>query len=103
MVDFTRRGVVPAGLEAVRAAGALDRCRFVTGNVEALRRLRALSSEARPGLTWVEGARPPLALLAELSAEYWNPMSGLVTPRVWRRCTTPGRGCRRGPSTNPRT
>ena len=80
MVDFTRREVVPGALEAVRAAGALDRSLFVTGNVEALRQLRALSAEARLGLTWTEGRDPPLSLLAELGAEYWNPMFGFVTP-----------------------
>ncbi len=80
MVDFTRREVVPGGLAAVRAAGALERSLFVTGNVEALRLLRGLSAEARIGLTWVEGAAPPLPLLEELRAEYWNPMFGLVTP-----------------------
>jgi glycerophosphoryl diester phosphodiesterase len=80
MVDFTRREVVPGGLAAVRAAGALDRSLFVTGNVEALRQLRGLSAAARIGLTWVEGAEPPLALLRELGAEYWNPMFGFVTP-----------------------
>ncbi len=80
MVDFTRREVVPGGLAAVRAAGALDRSLFVTGNVEALRQLRGLSAAARIGLTWVEGAEPPLPLLRELGAEYWNPMFGFVTP-----------------------
>ena len=80
MVDFTRREVVPGGLAAVQAAGALERSLFVTGNVEALRLLRALSAEARIGLTWLDGAAPPLPLLEELQAEYWNPMFGLVTP-----------------------
>ena len=80
MVDFTRREVVPGALEAVRAAGALDRSLFVTGNVEALRQLRDLSAGARLGLTWTEGPDPPLPLLAELGAEYWNPMFGFVTP-----------------------
>jgi glycerophosphoryl diester phosphodiesterase len=79
MVDFTRREVVEGGLRAVQAAGALDRALFVTGNVEALRQLRSLSPAARLGLTWVEGAEPPLALLDELAAEYWNPMFGFVT------------------------
>jgi glycerophosphoryl diester phosphodiesterase len=79
-VDFTRREVVPGGLEAVLAAGALARSLFVTGNVEALRMLRTRSAEARLGLTWTEGPEPPLALLGELGAEYWNPMFGLVTP-----------------------
>jgi glycerophosphoryl diester phosphodiesterase len=80
MVDFTRREVVPGALEAVRVAGALDRSLFVTGNVEALRQLRALSAGARLGLTWIDGALPPLSLLTELAAECWNPMFGLVTP-----------------------
>jgi glycerophosphoryl diester phosphodiesterase len=79
MVDFTRREVVPGALQAVQAAGALGRCLFVTGNVAALHQLRALSPEARLGLTWVDGPEPPLALLHELAAEYWNPMSALVT------------------------
>jgi len=80
MVDFTRREVVPGALEAVRAAGALDRSLFVTGNVEALRQLRGLSAAARLGLTWTDSAHPPRALLSELAAECWNPMFGLVTP-----------------------
>jgi glycerophosphoryl diester phosphodiesterase len=79
MVDFTRREVVPGGLEAVQSAGALDRCLFVTGNVAALQQLRARSAEARIGLTWTDGPEPPLELLHELGAEYWNPMFGLVT------------------------
>jgi glycerophosphoryl diester phosphodiesterase len=79
MVDFTRREVVPGGLAAVRSAGALERCLFVTGNVAALQQLRALSAGARIGLTWTDGPEPPLALLRELEAEYWNPWFGLVT------------------------
>jgi glycerophosphoryl diester phosphodiesterase len=80
MVDFTRREVVAGGLLAVQAAGALERCLFVTGNVEALRQLRAASAEARIGLTWLDGPDPPLALLRALGAEYWNPWFGLITP-----------------------
>jgi glycerophosphoryl diester phosphodiesterase len=80
MVDFTRREVVSGGLEAVRAAGALPRCLFVTGNVAALQQLRALSPEARLGLTWLDGPEPPLTLLRQLGAEYWNPWFALVTP-----------------------
>jgi glycerophosphoryl diester phosphodiesterase len=79
MVDFTRREVVDGALRAVRAAGALERCLFVTGNVEALQQLRAASAEARIGLTWLDGPEPPLALLRDLGAEYWNPWFGLVT------------------------
>jgi myo-inositol-1(or 4)-monophosphatase/deoxyribonuclease-2 len=78
MVDFTRREVVQGGLAAVEAAGALERCLFVTGNVPALRLLRGLSGAARLGLTWTEAGDAPLALLADLEAEYWNPMSMLV-------------------------
>ena len=80
MVDFTRREVVPGGLEAVQAAGALSRCLFVTGNVAALQQLRSRSAAARLGLTWVDGPEPPLVLLHDLAAEYWNPMSALITP-----------------------
>ena len=79
MVDFTRREVVAGALSDVEAAGALGRSLFVTGNVPALRQLRSLSAEARIGLTWTEGEEPPLALLEELGAEYWNPWKGFVT------------------------
>jgi myo-inositol-1(or 4)-monophosphatase len=78
MVDFTRREVVEGALAAVLAAEALERSLFVTGNVPALRMLRELSAEARLGLTWTEEGDVPAALLWELGAEYWNPMSMLV-------------------------
>jgi myo-inositol-1(or 4)-monophosphatase len=80
MVDFTRREVVEGALAAVVAARALERSLFVTGNVPALRQLRGLSGEARLGLTWTEAGDVPVALLEELKAEYWNPMSVLVRP-----------------------
>jgi glycerophosphoryl diester phosphodiesterase len=80
MVDFTRREHVAGGLQAVQAAGALDRCLFVTGNVAALEQLRDRSAAARVGLTWVDDTEPPLGLLRDLEAEYWNPMSAFVTP-----------------------
>jgi myo-inositol-1(or 4)-monophosphatase/deoxyribonuclease-2 len=78
MVDFTRREVVEGALAAVAGAGALERSLFVTGNVPALRMLRALSASARIGLTWTEQGDVPLALLEELGAEFWNPMFQLV-------------------------
>jgi myo-inositol-1(or 4)-monophosphatase len=78
MVDFTRREVVEGALAAVVDAGALERSLFVTGNVPALRLLRGLSEEARLGLTWTEAGDVPEALLHQLRAEYWNPMSVLV-------------------------
>ena len=80
MIDFTRREVVPGALSAVEAAGAMRRSLFVTGNVPALRMLRSLSAEARIGLTGTGNPSPPLDLLAELGAEFWNPMFSLVTP-----------------------
>lgn len=79
MVDFTRREVVAGALDQVVSADALDRCLFVTGNVEALRLLRGLSGRARIGLTWTEGGDPPRGLLDELGAEYWNPIHSFVT------------------------
>jgi glycerophosphoryl diester phosphodiesterase len=78
MVDFTRREVVEGALATVLDAGALERSLFVTGNVPALRMLRGMSAEARLGLTWTEAGDVPEALLQELRAEYWNPMSALV-------------------------
>jgi glycerophosphoryl diester phosphodiesterase len=57
----------------------MGRSLFVTGNVDALRHLRALSLEARIGLTWTAPEPPPPALLHELGAEFWNPMFRLAT------------------------
>jgi glycerophosphoryl diester phosphodiesterase len=91
MIDFTRREVVPGALDAVAGTGALERSLFVTGNVDALRMLRGLSNEARIGLTWVDGPEPPLPLLEELGAEFWNPMFGLVTPEGVARVHAAGR------------
>jgi myo-inositol-1(or 4)-monophosphatase len=80
MVDFTKRDVVEQALALVQEAGALGRCLFVTGNVEALRLLRSHSSNARIGLTWVKEEPPSPDLLHELGAEFWNPMFRLITP-----------------------
>ena len=92
MVDFTRREVVEGALGAVLDAGALDRCLFVTGNVEALRILRDHSPEARIGLTWIEG--PCTAA---------RPAGGAAGP-VLEPEVRPGdaRGGRGGPSCRPR-
>jgi glycerophosphoryl diester phosphodiesterase len=79
MIDFTRREVVEGALAAVDEAGALERSLFVSGNVAGLSLLRKLSGEARIGLTWTETGAVPVALLAELRAEYWNPTFGLVS------------------------
>jgi glycerophosphoryl diester phosphodiesterase len=80
MVDFTSGDVVEGALEAAREADAMTRSLFVSGNVKALRRLRAEAPEARIGLTWIEAEPAPSSLLHELAVEYWNPMFRLVTP-----------------------
>jgi glycerophosphoryl diester phosphodiesterase len=80
MVDFTSRAVLEGAIEAVRGHDAMDRSLFVTGNIEALRVLRALAPEARIGVTWVEPGPPPESILEELGAEYWNPIFSLITP-----------------------
>ena len=79
MIDFTEVEVVAGAVDVVREAGALERSLFVTGNVEALRLLRRLVSDARIGLTWTEPEPPDPGLLQELGAEFWNPMFRLVT------------------------
>jgi len=76
MVDFTRGDVVAGALSQVRQARALDRALFVTRNIDALRHLRSLASDARIGISWIEPEPPTPALLAELDAEYWNPWFG---------------------------
>ncbi len=80
MVDFTTADVVEGAWRVVRAAGAVDRSLFVSGNLSALRQLRELAPAARIGLTWGTDGDPPTALLAELEAEYWNPRHPLVSP-----------------------
>ena len=79
MVDFTSGEVVEGAVRTVREAGATSRSLFVTGNVGALRALRALAPEARIGLTWTELELPSVSLLQELEAEFWNPAFGLIT------------------------
>ena len=85
MVDFTGDEVVQGALDAVRGADAMDRSLFVTGHVGAFRALRALSPEARIGLTWIERAAPPPSLLCELGAEFWNPVFPLGHAGARRR------------------
>jgi glycerophosphoryl diester phosphodiesterase len=80
MVDFTEDDVVEGALAAVREADATARSLFVTGNVDALRQLRAQAPEARIGLTWIEQEPPAPSLLHELGAEFWNPMFRLANP-----------------------
>jgi glycerophosphoryl diester phosphodiesterase len=79
MVDMNG-DVVEGALREVRRADAIARALFVTGDVGALRRIRTLAPDARIGLTWVKPDPPPLTLLEDLGAEYWNPTFRLVTP-----------------------
>jgi glycerophosphoryl diester phosphodiesterase len=81
MVDFTGKDVIEGALAVIREVAAMERCLFVSGNVEALRLLRQRAPEARIGLTWVKDDPPGAALLHELGAEYWNPKFALITPR----------------------
>jgi glycerophosphoryl diester phosphodiesterase len=80
MVDFTGEEVVTGAIQAVRHAGAMERSLFVSGNVGALRAVRAQAPEARIGLTWVREELPGPALTDELAAEYWNPNFQRVSP-----------------------
>ena len=80
MVDFTGDEVVEGAVAVAREADAMGRSLFVTGNVGALRRLRALAPEARIGLTWTDPEPPSASLLYELGAEFWNPAFRVVTP-----------------------
>jgi glycerophosphoryl diester phosphodiesterase len=79
MVDFTRADVVDGALKVIGGAGALHRSLFVTGNVDALHLLRRSAPDARIGLTWNDDGPPPIELLGDLGAEYWNPAFWLVT------------------------
>ena len=94
MVDFTRREVVPGALAAVQEAGALERSPLRDGQRGGAAACCA-TSRPRPriGLTWVEGTEPPLALLAELGAEYWNPMFAFITPEGVAACMMPISSC----------
>jgi myo-inositol-1(or 4)-monophosphatase len=80
MVDFGGGAVGEVAVAVVREARSMARALFVTGNVDALRRLRDLAPEARIGLTWTDRDPPSASLLRELGAEYWNPTFRLVTP-----------------------
>ncbi len=90
MVDFTGRDVIEEALTVTRSAAAMERCLFVSGHIEALRRLRELAPEARIGLTWVKDDPPPVALLHGLGVEYWNPKFTLITPQRVAARARPG-------------
>jgi len=80
MIDFTGPAVLPRTVELVRALSAMGTSLFVSGDLGALRILRALAPEARIGITWSEPHPPEIALLEGLRAEFWNPFFGVVSP-----------------------
>jgi len=90
MVDFTGAEVVEGALEDARRARAVERSLFVSGNLTALSKLRALGPEVRIGLTWTSPEMPTAGLLADLSAEYWNPHFTLVTEETVTRAHSMG-------------
>lgn len=79
MIDFTGPSVVHGAVLAVREAAAMASCLFVSGHLDALADLRGTASEARIGVTWTRPDPPPIALLSELRAEFWNPVFPLAT------------------------
>ncbi|HVU78128.1 MAG TPA: glycerophosphodiester phosphodiesterase family protein [Gaiellaceae bacterium] len=82
MVDYTLADVVEPALDAIRDAGALDRCLFSGANVAGHRRIRELAPDARIALTWTQPEPPADALLDELAVEFFNPPHELVDPGV---------------------
>ena len=70
MVDFTLADVAEPALAVIRD---LDRVLFSGGNVAGHRRVRELAPAARIALTWTDPDPPPVALLKQLSVEYFNP------------------------------
>jgi len=80
MVDYEERGVAEPALEAVLAAGALERCLFSGACYEGHLAIRTRAPEARIACTWTSEQPCPDALLDELGAEYWNP-SGTILAR----------------------
>lgn len=80
MVDYEEPGVAEPALDAVLAAGALDRCLFSGTCYDGHRGIRSRAPEARIACTWTGDEPCPDALLDELGAEFWNP-SGTILAR----------------------
>jgi glycerophosphoryl diester phosphodiesterase len=80
MIDYEEPGVAEPALEAVLAAGALERCIFSGECYSGHRALRAREPDVRIACTWTADKPCPGALLDELGAELWNP-SGRVLAR----------------------
>lgn len=94
MVDYKDVEVAAPALEAVLAAGALDRCVFAGECFDGHRRIRALAPEARIALTWTREGESPFPLLDELGAELFNPDGRLLArePSLVERVHAHGAG-----------
>jgi len=78
MVDYEERAVAEPALDAVLAAGALDRCLFSGDCYDGHRAIRGRAPEARIACTWTSDEPVSDALLDELGAEYWNPAGNVL-------------------------
>jgi glycerophosphoryl diester phosphodiesterase len=78
MVDYEERGVAEPALEAVLAAGALERCLFSGDCFDGHRAIRSRAAGARIAVTWTHEEPCPDALLDDLGAEFWNPNGNLL-------------------------
>ena len=81
MVDYEERPVAEPALEAVLAAGALERCVFSGDCYDGHRAVRAGAPRARIACTWTSETPCPDALLDELGAEFWNPSGNILARR----------------------
>ena len=78
MVDYEERGVAEPALDAVLAAGALDRCLFSGDCYDGHHAIRGRAPDARIACTWASDDPVSDALLDELGAEYWNPRGNVL-------------------------
>lgn len=78
MVDYEEPGVAEPALDAVLAAGALERCLFSGDCYDGHRAIRERAPDARIACTWTSETPVTDALLDELGAEYWNPNGNIL-------------------------
>jgi glycerophosphoryl diester phosphodiesterase len=78
MVDYEERAVAEPALEAVLAAGALERCLFSGDCYAGHRAIREQAPDARIACTWTSDEPVADALLDDLGAEYWNPNGNVL-------------------------
>jgi glycerophosphoryl diester phosphodiesterase len=78
MVDYEERAVAEPALDAVLAAGALERCLFSGDCYDGHRAIRERAPEARIACTWTSEEPIADALLDELGAEFWNPNGNVL-------------------------